>query len=64
MTNETNDPFEEADEIQTFNDYMPKKLKIGLPHPDALVQSTSMAAVDLPDITYQLELREKVSYHV
>jgi hypothetical protein len=29
-------------------------------HPDALIQSTSLAAVEPPDISYQLNLPEKL----
>jgi hypothetical protein len=39
---------------------MPKKFFIGLPHPDALVESSAFSASIPPDITYELHLPKKV----
>jgi len=39
-----------------YKEYVPKKLHIGKPHPDVLVESSSLAACALPDITYTLLL--------
>jgi hypothetical protein len=36
-------------------DYKPSKLKIGGPHPDPVVETASLAAVEPPDITYKLQ---------
>ena len=38
----------------TFNEYKPKKLAFGLKHPDAVVETASLASVDPPDIHYKL----------
>lgn len=34
--------------------YAPAKLPFGQPHPDSVVETASLAAVEPPDITYQL----------
>lgn len=41
-------------------EYKPSKLKIGVAHPDAVVETASLAAVEPPDITYQLHLQEQI----
>ena len=51
--------FEDEDEenmgvAETYSQYVPKKLKLGIRHPDAVVETVSLASVDPPDITYQL----------
>lgn len=38
----------------TFMEYKPAKLGYGVPHPDAVVETASLAAVEPPDITYTL----------
>jgi hypothetical protein len=55
------DDFEETLDTTSFDDYRPKKLNIGRAHPDSLVESSSLAAVEPPDITYTLHLPETVS---
>lgn len=36
--------------------YAPAKLPFGQPHPDSVVETASLAAVEPPDITYQLKV--------
>jgi hypothetical protein len=48
MANEAN--------VETFAPYKPKKLGFGCDHPDPVVETTSLASVDPPDVTYQLHL--------
>ena len=43
-----------------YNEYRPLKFHLGKPHPDVLVESASLAAVAVPDLTYQLRLPERV----
>lgn len=45
---------------ETYADYMPTKLKIGVAHPDAVVETSSLASVEPVDITYKLEMSEDV----
>lgn len=40
----------------SYHEYTPKKFKLGRPHPDILVESSSLAATELPDIHYTLKL--------
>jgi hypothetical protein len=40
----------------TFAPYVPKKLGFGGDHPDPVVETTSLAAVEPPNITYKLHL--------
>ncbi|CAF3997552.1 unnamed protein product [Rotaria magnacalcarata] len=45
----------------TYSDYMPLKLRLGDRHPDPVVETSSLASVELPDITYQLTIpNEKI----
>lgn len=39
---------------------MPSKLKIGAAHPDPVVETASLAAVEPPDISYQLHLDDLI----
>lgn len=48
------EPLEPTD---IFADYRPSKLKIGKPHPDPVVETASLAAVEPPDISYKLHLQ-------
>lgn len=52
--------FEDVNDVLTYNEYTPRFFSRGIPHPDPLVQSASMAAVDPPPITYTLTLPPKV----
>ncbi|OQV20973.1 Protein strawberry notch-like protein 1 [Hypsibius exemplaris] len=40
----------------TFADYVPAKLDIGIRHPDHVVETTSLRSVQPPDIRYELNL--------
>ncbi len=44
-------------EMNVPQEYKPSKLTFGKPHPDAVVETASLAAVEPPDITYQLKVR-------
>jgi len=46
--------------IETYSNYKPTKLKIGLPHPDPVVETASLASVEPADIWYELSLPEDV----
>lgn len=48
------DDGEEGEVADTFLDYAPSKLPYGEPHPDAVVETASLAAVEPPDVTYEL----------
>ncbi len=37
-------------------EYKPAKLLFGRPHPDPVVETASLAAVEPPDITYKLKV--------
>ena len=41
----------------TFTEYRPAKLGFGAPHPDPVVETASLAAVEPPDVTYELHLQ-------
>lgn len=43
-----------------MQDYVPSKLHVGAPHPDPVVETASLAAVEPPDITYELHLDDLV----
>lgn len=47
---------EEFQEVETYSDYWPAKLTIGHPHPDPVVETSSLSTVEPPDITYKLSL--------
>ncbi|XP_054166800.1 protein strawberry notch homolog 1-like [Oppia nitens] len=54
---------EEDDEfatVETFNNYMPSKLKCGIKHPDPVVETASLSSVLPPDVYYRLEIPEEV----
>jgi len=57
---EERDEFEDADEEVVYSNYQPAMLTIGHAHPDLLVQSSSLAAVLPPPITYELELSDEL----
>eukprot|EP00250_Pteridium_aquilinum_P027603 c3529_g1_i1 orf=145-2244(+) len=40
---------------ETFTDYRPSKLSIGPPHPDPVVETSSLSAVQPPEPTYELK---------
>lgn len=49
--------FDDAVDDVSYTVYQPKKLKLGMPHPDPVVENTSMAAVDPPELCYRLKLQ-------
>uniref|UniRef100_A0A3Q3FJI9 Protein strawberry notch homolog 1 n=1 Tax=Kryptolebias marmoratus TaxID=37003 RepID=A0A3Q3FJI9_KRYMA len=54
---------EEEDELghaETYAEYMPMKLKIGLRHPDPVVETSSLSSVSPPDVWYRLSIPEEV----
>jgi len=46
--------------IETYANYKPTKLKVGLPHPDQVVETASLASVEPADVWYELSLPEEV----
>lgn len=52
--------FFEASEEHSFENYFPIYVHQGIHHPDQLVQSASLSAVDPPLVDYELSLPEKV----
>lgn len=44
----------------TFTDYKPAKLPYGKAHPDPVVETASLGAVEPPDVTYELEIQDLV----
>ncbi|XP_032899780.1 protein strawberry notch homolog 1 isoform X2 [Amblyraja radiata] len=57
------EPEEEDDEemghADTYAEYMPMKLKVGLRHPDPVVETSSLSSVTPPDVWYRLTLQEE-----
>lgn len=51
---------DEYHEVETYSDYAPAKLMIGKPHPDPVVETSSLSTVEPPDVTYTLKLPPKV----
>ncbi|XP_055343644.1 protein strawberry notch homolog 1-like isoform X2 [Paramacrobiotus metropolitanus] len=45
---------------EAYDQYIPSKLALGLPHPDPIVETLSLASVSPPDITYQLKMPEHI----
>ncbi|KAK9684141.1 hypothetical protein RND81_10G189300 [Saponaria officinalis] len=45
---------------ETFTDYRPPKLSIGPPHPDPIVETSSLSAVQPPEPTYDLEIKDEM----
>ncbi|KAL8461796.1 hypothetical protein ACS0TY_033048 [Phlomoides rotata] len=43
---------------ETFMDYRPSKLSIGPPHPDPVVETSSLSAVQPPEPTYDLQIKD------
>ncbi|EFN59033.1 hypothetical protein CHLNCDRAFT_137726 [Chlorella variabilis] len=52
---EEEDDADDSEVRDTFMEYKPAKLSFGRPHPDAVVETASLAAVEPPDITYHLK---------
>jgi hypothetical protein len=47
-----------------FMEYRPAKLPFGAPHPDPVVETASLAAVEPPDVTYKLHLDVSLPRHL
>ncbi|MCH99198.1 strawberry notch-like protein, partial [Trifolium medium] len=45
---------------ETFTDYWPSKLSIGHPHPDPIVETSSLSAVQPPEPTYNPKIMDKL----
>ncbi|XP_052207187.1 protein FORGETTER 1 [Diospyros lotus] len=43
---------------ETFTDYCPSRLSIGPPHPDPIVETSSLSAVHPPEPTYDLKIKD------
>uniref|UniRef100_A0A2K5S496 Protein strawberry notch homolog 1 n=1 Tax=Cebus imitator TaxID=2715852 RepID=A0A2K5S496_CEBIM len=60
---EDDEPEEEDEEemghAETYAEYMPIKLKIGLRHPDAVVETSSLSSVTPPDVWYKTSISEE-----
>ncbi|XP_034104653.1 protein strawberry notch [Drosophila albomicans] len=52
--------FEEIGVADTYSSYWPSKLKGGSKHPDPVVETATLSSVELPDITYELGLPDKM----
>ncbi|KFW65131.1 Protein strawberry notch 1 [Pygoscelis adeliae] len=50
---------EEMGHAETYAEYMPIKLKIGLRHPDPVVETSSLSSVTPPDVWYQTSISEE-----
>lgn len=53
----------DADEghvLDTFMEYRPAKLQYGTPHPDPVVETASLSAVEPPDVHYELKARAQL----
>lgn len=46
--------------IETYSNYKPSKSLIGLPHPDPVVETASLASVESPDVWYDLCLPQEL----
>uniref|UniRef100_UPI003AADC2E0 protein strawberry notch homolog 1 n=1 Tax=Centroberyx gerrardi TaxID=166262 RepID=UPI003AADC2E0 len=60
---EEDEPEEEDEEelghAETYAEYMPMKLKIGLRHPDPVVETSSLSSVNPPNVWYRLSIPEE-----
>ncbi|XP_074572965.1 protein FORGETTER 1 [Curcuma longa] len=45
---------------ETFTDYRPPRLSVGRPHPDAVVETSSLSAVQPPEPTYHLKIMDEL----
>ncbi|XP_077479469.1 protein strawberry notch homolog 1 [Stigmatopora argus] len=51
---------EELGHAETYAEYMPMKLKVGLRHPDPVVETSSLSSVSPPDVWYRLTIPEEI----
>ncbi|XP_069475771.1 protein strawberry notch homolog 1 isoform X2 [Ambystoma mexicanum] len=57
---------EDEDEMahaETYAEYMPIKLKVGLRHPDPVVETSSLSSVTPPDVWFQTSVPEETIDH-
>ncbi|XP_061162410.1 protein strawberry notch homolog 1-like [Saccostrea echinata] len=57
---EVEDEVQELGHAETYNEYMPVKLSIGIKHPDPVVETSSLASVEPCNIWYNLSLPENI----
>ncbi|XP_041423402.1 protein strawberry notch homolog 1 isoform X3 [Xenopus laevis] len=50
---------EEMGHAETYAEYMPIKLKVGLRHPDPVVETSSLSSVKPPDVWFQTTIPEE-----
>ncbi|XP_062930087.1 protein strawberry notch homolog 1 isoform X2 [Mobula hypostoma] len=50
---------EELGHADTYAEYMPMKLKVGLRHPDPVVETSSLSSVTPPEVWYRLTVPEE-----
>ncbi|XP_069134859.1 protein strawberry notch homolog 1-like isoform X2 [Argopecten irradians] len=50
------DEVEELGHAETYADYMPSKLTVGVKHPDPVVETSSLSSVESSDIWYKLSI--------
>uniref|UniRef100_A0A668AGB1 Protein strawberry notch homolog 1 n=1 Tax=Myripristis murdjan TaxID=586833 RepID=A0A668AGB1_9TELE len=64
---EDDEPEEEEEEelghAETYAEYMPMKLKIGMRHPDPVVETSSLSSVNPPNVWYRLSITEETIDH-
>lgn len=60
VTNEADNEEEGMGVAETYSNYMPSKLKIGRPHPDPVVESTSLSSVEPVNVWYKLKLPDNI----
>ncbi|CAL1409340.1 unnamed protein product [Linum trigynum] len=47
---------------ETFTDYRPPKLSVGPPHPDPIVETSSLSAVQPPESAYDLKIKDDLEH--
>ncbi|CAJ2659094.1 unnamed protein product [Trifolium pratense] len=47
---------------ETFTDYRPSKLSIGPPHPDPVVETSSLSVVEPPEPTYVPKIKDELEF--
>lgn len=57
---EVEEEVQELGHAETYNEYMPVKLSIGIKHPDPVVETSSLASVEPTNIWYNLSLPESI----
>lgn len=62
--NEQEHELEDGESGETFAPYKPKKLGLGCDHPDPVVETTSLASVDPPDVSYELHIEVPAHLHL